>query len=125
MTIEVINQPVKCKTKLNSLFETTFGNTMEMSNQINGLISGGNATTTNVIYNINLQQKGQGKPQTKRALGAGGKSSQQAKEVAGVNQTYAGAANLNNSQNDMEIDLNSLAVDPEANPNKRQVKVLK
>ena len=98
---------------------------MEMSNQINGLISGGNATTTNVIYNINLQQKGQGKPQTKRALGAGGKSSQQAKEAAGVNQTYAGAANLNNSQNDMETDLNNLAVDPEANPNKRQVKVLK
>ena len=32
VTIEVINQPVKCKTKLNSLFETTFGNTMEMSN---------------------------------------------------------------------------------------------
>lgn len=125
VTIEVINQPVKCKTKLNSLFETTFGNTMEMSNQINGLISGGNATTTNVIYNINLQQKGQSKQQTKRALGAGGKSSQQAKEMTGVNQTYVDGTNLNNSQNDIDMNLNNFAIDPEINTNKKQVKVLK
>jgi hypothetical protein len=62
----VIRAPAKCKTKLNSLFETTFGNTMEMSNQINGMISGANATATNIIYNINQQQKGRGKPQSKR-----------------------------------------------------------
>ena len=129
--IEVLNQPVKCKTKLNSLFETTFGNTMEMSNQISGLISGGNATTTNVIYNINLQQKGQNKQQAKRAQGAGGKaveggkSSQQAKETTGVNQTYINAANVNNSQNEMEMNLNNFTVDPEIKANKKQAKVLK
>ena len=58
-------------------------------------------------------------------MGAGGKNSQQAKETAGVNQTYVDATNLNNSQNDIEMDLNNFAVDPEINTNKKQVKVLK
>ena len=98
---------------------------MEMSNQINGLISGGNATTTNVIYNINLQQKGQNKQQTKRSTGAGGKSSQQAGATTGGNQTYIGSAQLNNSQTDMEMNLDNFAVDPEIKTNKKQVKVLK
>ena len=42
-----------------------------------------------------------------------------------VNQTYTNAANVNNSQNEMEMNLNNFTVDPEMKGNKKQAKVLK